>query len=462
MPPENFGDEEFGVADRVGPELRALDNGEMTFIEATAYLETLRVPVATPGLDRMRRLVASLGHPETGLSAIAVTGTNGKGTVSRLIEGGLRAVGLRTGMYTSPHLEHVRERIAIDGEPISERSFAEFFGWVRDAVEQPRRRGDRPTHFETLTAIGLLAFRAAKVGAVVLEVGIGGRTDATNVVDGTVAVLTNVELDHIEVLGSTREEIAREKSGLIKTGSIAVIGPCSPGVLGVVERRCAEVGATLWRLGHEIRLEVDRATSSGRIVDVVTPYGLLKDLEVPFFGRHQATNAALAAAAIEAYLERPVDRDTLGGAWRTVSNPGRFEIHGDGPTVVIDVAHNPHGIRALIDTLDERYPGRSRVLVVGINPHKDAEEMLGLLVPGARAVVTTEVADAPAVPARILGKVAIDVGFEDVRVEPVPERALAVALDVATGDDVVVLTGSHYWIGEVRQLLLSSISPREE
>ncbi|HWD23929.1 MAG TPA: Mur ligase family protein, partial [Acidimicrobiales bacterium] len=377
--------------------------------ESLTFLESLRAPVAAPGLLRIERLLAALGAPHADLDVVHVTGTNGKGSVSRFIDAALTAVGLRTGRYTSPHLEDVRERITITGEPIAAGEFSRLVSLVEEVVDR-WNDVDRPTHFEALTAVGLLAFAGAGLDAHVLEVGIGGRVDATNVAVGRVAVVTNVEFDHTELLGSTRVAIALEKAGIIKPGAVAVIGERDAGPRTAIVTHCAAVGATPWRLGAEIRIVDDVATAFGRRIDVATPYGVIAGIEVPMHGQHQALNAALAAAASEAFLDRRLDGTTLSDAWRDLVNPGRFEIIEGPPTVVIDVAHNPHGVRALVDTLEERFPGRPRIVVVGINPHKDAEVMLARLQEGTRALITTEVTNAPAIPARILGKLATELG----------------------------------------------------
>lgn len=425
----------------------------MTFASAIAYLDGLRSPVARPGLERMERLLAALDVRLDALPIVHVTGTNGKGSVSRMIEAALASMGMRTCLYTSPHLEHVSERIVIDGSPISETSICRLAVPIGEAIGT-LGASMRPTHFEALTALGLLAFSATSPDVVVLEAGVGGRLDATNVATGQVAVVTNVELDHTEVLGSTLEAVAREKAGIIKADAIAVIGEARPGPASVILERCDTVGATPWRLGTEVVLRSDVATERGRCIDLTTPFGAIDALEVPLFGHHQAVNAALAVAAVEAFTGAPVDRRALADGWHDLVNPGRFEIVEGEPTIVIDVAHNPHGVAALMATLDEQFPDRPRIVVVGVNPHKDAEEMLSALQRDARAVVTTEVADAPAVPAHTLGKIATYLGYPTVRVEPDPAGALAAAVAMAAPDDVIVLTGSHYWIGEIRHLLV--------
>lgn len=428
------------------------DRANAALRASMSFLESLRSPVSVPGLYRIERLLATLGTPQGDLEVVHVTGTNGKGSVSRLIDAALTSLDLRTGRYTSPHLEDVRERITLAGAPIGVAEFSRLVSLVEDAVDHWHDL-DRPTHFEALTAVAFLAFKRARLDVHVIEVGIGGRIDATNVAVGRVAVVTNVEFDHTEVLGSTREAIALEKAGIIKPGAIAVIGELDAAPRAAIVGHCAAVGATAWRLGVEVQIIADVAIERGRRIDLATPFGVIEGVEVPMHGRHQATNAALAAAATEAFLGRPLDGATFSDAWRGLVYPGRFEVIEGPPTVVIDVAHNPHGVRALIDALGERFPGRPRIVVVGINPHKDAELMLAHLQEGTSALITTEVTDAPAVPSTILAKMATELGYPDVRVAPRPATALATAIGLAGDDDVVVLTGSHYWIGEVRHLV---------
>ena len=424
------------------------------FDDAVAYLESLRPGDIHPGLERIGWLCERLGHPERVAPFIHVTGTNGKGSTSRLAAAVLSAAGRRTGLYTSPHLELITERIAVDSSAISETEFTDLT--IRLAAELDLALTDLPappTHFELLTALGFMAFADADAEALVLEVGLGGRFDATNVADGAVSVITNVALDHTEYLGATRELIATEKSGIIKPGTVAVLGEQDPPIRALLEAACAEVGATPWRLGREFELLDNVAHPAGRRISVRTPRGGYEDLLVPFHGAHQGYNAACALAALDAFLERPPDEGVVAEAFASVVNPGRFEVLGDRPTVVIDVAHNPHGVAALTTTLDEAFGARRRVVVIGINPHKQAEEMLARLVPEARAVITTQVFDAPAMPATVLARIASSLGHRLVRAAPDAREAVDLAFELAEPDDVVVCTGSHYWIGTVRGYL---------
>jgi len=424
------------------------------FDDAVAYLESLRPGDIHPGLERIAWLCERLGHPERALPFIHVTGTNGKGSTSRLAAAVLTATGRRTGLFTSPHLEVITERIAIDGVAITEAEFTELT--VRLATELEAAVADRPgapTHFELLTALGFAAFADADLDALVLEVGLGGRLDATNVVDGQVAVITNIALDHTDALGATRELIATEKAGIVKPGAVAVLGEQDPAVRAVLEDRCAQVGATPWRLGEEFALLENVAHPRGRRITVVTPTGRYEDLVVPFHGAHQGRNAACALAALDGFLGRAPEQDLVAGAFGAAANPGRFELIAGSPPLVIDVAHNPHGAAALVETLDEVFPGRERVLVVGINPHKQAEEMLAVMLTGTRAVVTTQVFDAPAIPATALARMAESLGHRLVRAAPDSRQAVDLALELARPDDVIVCTGSHYWIGTVRGYL---------
>ncbi|HTX01115.1 MAG TPA: Mur ligase family protein [Acidimicrobiales bacterium] len=403
----------------------------------------------------MQHLCELLGHPERSAPAVHVTGTNGKGSTSRLVAALIGQSGLRTGLYTSPHLERIEERIVVAGEPISRGDFVRLVEDLAPRFDDIGRGGDEPpTHFDALTAVGFVAMHERAVQAMVVEVGLGGRFDSTNVIDACVGVVTNVALDHTELLGATTNLIAAEKAGIIAPGATAVIGEGDGRVVPVFAQRCREVGARLLLASRDFEVTGVGGSAARRTMTLRTPRRVHRDVAVPFEGMHQVRNAACALVAAEEFLDQALDDNLVAEAWRAVPNPARFEVVGSAPAVVMDVAHNPHGVTALVEALDDRFPGRERVVVLGVNPHKDADAMLGLLRAGSRELVTTESAAAPAIPAAALAKAASAAGWERVHAESRPPDAIALAFELAGRDDVIVCTGSHYWLGSARQQLL--------
>ena len=361
----------------------------------------------------------------------------------------LGATGQRVGLYTSPHLVDITERIVLDGAPIGADGFVallEGLGPTFDAAAEAL--GEPLTHFDALTAAALVAIAEARLDALVVEVGIGGAADDTNVVDAAVAVVTNVDLDHTRSLGTTRAEIAAEKAGVIKQGAIAVIGEVDGDVGSALARRCHSVSATPWRMGREVRLIRHAPTADGREVLVETPAGRHEAL-VPLRGAHQAANAACALAAAEAFVGRRLTDQEVRSGFGHVSNPAHLEYFGEGPAAVVDVAHNPHGAAALAGALEEAFGERPRILVFGAGPDKDAARMLEHLGPRVRAAVFTEYADAPPLGCGHPGRPRRRVGYPDVRAVADPAAAVQRAAALARAEDLVVLTGSHYWIGAV-------------
>lgn len=422
---------------------------------ALRYLDAAAGRKVSSGLHRIRRICSALGDPQTGPPTVHVTGTNGKGSTARLTAALLAVSGRRTGLFTSPHLVHVSERIVIDGEPVAEGELAAALARMRPILDGPDGlddlgdRGEGPSRFEIFTALALDLFRTHEVDARVVEVGVGGRLDTTNVIDAEVAVLTTIDLDHVEYLGRTREAIATDKAGIIKPGATAVAGPLPPALLDIVERRCADVGGRLLAEGRDYAIGANRPTPTGRSISLSTPGARYGDLELPFRGAHQGRNAACALLATEALLDRPPGEETVRTAWKQVTNPGRFEVFGDAPPVVVDVAHNPHGVGALVEQLREQHPGRAAVVVIGVNPRKDVAGMLRLLRPHARTIIATRATGAPGVPAADLAALARAAGCTDVHAVPEPAAALGAATALAGAEDLVLCTGSHYWIGEV-------------
>jgi dihydrofolate synthase/folylpolyglutamate synthase len=392
----------------------------------------------------MHALVDLLGSPQAGQPAIHVTGTNGKGSTVRMITALLGAHNLSVGTYTSPDLEKVNERLSRNGDPIDDDAFAETVGAI---AELEALSGIRPHRFEILTLAALRWFADLPVDAAVVEVGLGGRWDATNVVDGSVAVVTNVGLDHTEVLGPTRADVAGEKAGIVKAGSTLVLGETDPDLLPIFER---QEPAALWLRDRDFGCTANAVAVGGRAVDLRTPNASYDDVFLAVHGAHQGDNAALALAAVEAFFDRPLDEEVVREAFATVTVPGRFEVVARSPLVVLDGAHNPDGARAAASTLADFGFGGERLLVVGMNRGRDATEMLEALdVRAARGVIATEADWVRAMPAGEIADAARALGVDAEVVTRVPE-AVARATGLAAEDDVVLVAGSLYVVGEAR------------
>lgn len=428
-----------------------------TYDEALAYLDAhvdLEALVAgrfeAPTLERMEQLCALMGDPQHAQPAIHVTGTNGKGSTTRLATSLLAAHGLSVGTYTSPDLARVNERISRNLIAIDDTDFTEAIAAV--AVLEGAS-GIVPSRFEILTLAAWRWFADTAVDAAVVEVGMGGRWDATNVVDAAVAVVTNVGLDHTDVLGPTRAHIAGEKAGIVKPVSRLVLGETDPGLLALFE---AATPTDLWRRHHDFGCRANQVAVGGRLLDLYTPATSYDDVFLPLHGAHQGENAAAAVAAVEAFFGRPVDDDVLREGLASVQVPGRFEIVGRRPLVVLDGAHNPDGCRAAADTLDDFSLTGSPVLVVGMNRGRSAPEMLAALrAAEARLVVACAVDWPRAIPAPEVAAAARELGAEVEIVGNVAD-AVARALAVAGPDDAVVITGSLHVVGTARGALVGA------
>lgn len=408
-----------------------------------------------PTLARMRTLVEAMGEPQRCYPVVHVTGTNGKGSTTRLAAALLGARGLRVGTYTSPHLERVNERIAVAAEPIDDGALAALLG----ALEQlegflfpSAALEDRPTWFEVLTAAAFRHFADEAVDAASVEVGLGGRYDATNVADGVVAVVTNVALDHVEILGPTREAIAGEKSGIVKPGAVAVVGERDERIVALIEAAAREAGARdVWRLGEQFGVSSDRLAVGGRLVDLWTPGARYADLYLPLHGPYQATNAALALAAAEAFFGGALDAEVVAEGFATARVPGRMEVLHRRPLVVLDGAHNAAGAEAAGSALREDFAAaRHVVIVMGCLRGRDPAELLAGLADGRVEVVVACAPGSPrALPAESVAAAATAAGRR-AEVVPAPDEALSRALELAGEDDLVLVTGSLYVVGAVR------------
>lgn len=416
-----------------------------------------------PSQARVRALCDLLGSPERSLPVILIAGTNGKGSTALMIDSLLRALGLRVGRYASPHLVGVTERISIDGEPISAEAFdalVEEVSPLVELVDAQLLEGVRMTFFEVMTALAYAAFADAPVDVAVVEVGLGGRWDATNIVEAEVAVVCPVDLDHTHLLGGTVAEIAAEKAGIIKAGAKAVLAAQQPDAARVLLARCAEVGAEVLREGVEFGLIGRTPAIGGQVLRLDTAEGPLGDLFLPLFGAHMAQNAALAVAAVEAFLGgKPLPPEVISAGLEQVEAPARLEIVRRSPTVVIDTCHNPHGARATIDAVTEAFDFTPLVGVVAMMADKDVDGVLGIFAEAMTSVVCTSIGSTTrALPAADLGERAAGVFGAD-RVVVVPGMAEAIEEAVRLADEAgpgsgVLVAGSVYAAGEARALLV--------
>lgn len=419
-----------------------------------------------PSLVRIASVVELLGDPQRAYPVIHVTGTNGKTSTARMIESLLRAFGLRTGLFTSPHLVDPRERICLDGQPISEERFTAAWEDIRPYVELVDARsvadGGIPlSFFEAMTAVAFAAFADAPVDVAIIEVGMGGEWDATNVADGQVAVITPIGLDHTEYLGETVEQIAAEKAGIIKAGAQAVLARQEPGVAEILMARCAEVDAVPIREGMEFAVLDRELAVGGQLLALQAQHGPLDQVFIPLFGEHQAQNAATALAAVEAFLagSLELDPETIREGFLGATSPGRLQVVRRSPAVIVDAAHNPHGARALARSLGESFDFAALVGVVGILADKDAQGVLIALEEVLDSIVITAPSSQRAMAAEDLAVLAAEIFGEDrVWIEhsliDAVDRAATLAEEVSDyGGAGVLVTGSVVLAGEAMRLM---------
>ncbi|HEX5948371.1 MAG TPA: folylpolyglutamate synthase/dihydrofolate synthase family protein [Actinomycetota bacterium] len=423
----------------------------MRFTEAVADLDARQPSRMVPDLDRVSALTALLDHPERTYPSIHVTGTNGKTTTARLIGRILCAHGLAAGVYISPHLHSVTERLALCDEDVSEREFAETYAHLLPYLGEVDARGlggERVTYFETLTALAFLWFADKPVDAGVFEVGMGGVWDATNVVDARVAVFCSIDLDHPE-LGSTVEAVAREKAGIIKAGATGVVQDPEGDALPVIEARAAEVGASLLLLDRDFRAD-RRPAVGGQQVDVSGVHGNYEELVLPLHGAHQALNAATAIVAAESFLGTALTEDALREALAGATSPGRLEVVERHPLVILDGAHNPDAARALADALPEAFVWRRLHLVIGVLETKDVAGIVEALAPGVTRAHAAPNSNPKTLPAERTAEACRAAGIEDVEAHPSVATALVAARADAAEDDLILVTGSLYTVADAR------------
>ncbi len=420
-----------------------------------------------PSLDRIRKLTDLLAEPQRSYQVVHIAGTNGKSSTSRMVDALLSRIGLRIGRYTSPHLQLATERISIDGHPISPEGYVEAYRDVAPYVSIVDANSDvKMSKFEVLTGMAFAAFADAPVEAAVLEVGLGGGWDATNVADAHVAVICPVALDHAEYLGTDIAGIAREKAGIIKPGSVVVLAAQTAEAQTAIMERVAEVDATVAREGNEFGVLSRTVAVGGQMLRMQGLGGVYDEVFLPLHGEHQARNAAIALATVEAFFgagaQQQLDVEAVRDAFASVITPGRLERVRAAPAVLVDAAHNPHGARALADALSSEFSFRRLVAVISVLGDKDVRGVLREIEPVVEEVVLTKNASPRALDPDELAATAKDIfGPDRIVVEPRLDDAVETAIQMAeeTTDDSdtvsgggVVITGSVVTAGEGRAL----------
>jgi len=415
--------------------------------EHASYEKTGRVE--SPSLDNINRFMDLMGQPHLSYPVIHITGTNGKGSTTQIITQLLIAHGLQVGTYTSPHLETLTERISRNNEPISEQDFADCVAAIAD-IEVIG--GVRPSYFEVMTAAAFRYFADTAVDVAVIEVGMLGRWDATNVVNSSVAVITNIALDHTEFAGPRLEDIAFEKVGISKPGSVLVVGDTNEELRKIWN--AAESAAVLLR-GNDFEISENELAVGGRMIDVRTERAVYKELPLPLHGQHQGDNASIALTAVEEFFGNVLDIEVVREGFAAVRMPGRFEVLGRAPLVVIDGAHNPAGADVCAQVFfDDFSPEGKRILVVGALKGRDPQMLLSALRADEFDAVICCTAPTPrGIGANDLASAAKQMGCEQVVVCETVESACDKALNIAREEDAVLVAGSLYVVGSARTFL---------
>ena len=420
----------------------------MNYPDSVHFLYALgnEIKTAKFGLERIRAVLDRLGRPQDRCRFVHVAGTNGKGSTCAMIESGLRAAGLRTGLFTSPHLAEPTERIRVDGVPIPPEQFTGAFDRVHSAVEELLQQEAidlHTTYFETVTAMALLVFAEAATDRVVLEVGLGGRLDATNVVTPELCVITPVDFDHEAFLGRSLESIAREKAGILKAGAPAVFARQRPEVAAVLEARAAELGITVVRASE---WTVEDALADARGSRFRLSGSRLLDIHCPLAGEHQMENAVTAAVALS---QLGVESAAVEAGIARVQWPGRLERVSEKPEIVLDGAHNPAGARALAAYIDRFYAHKRLRLIFGAMRDKAVAEIAGILFPRFHQVIVTAPQQSRALSPEAVREIA---GHPDLRAVSTLEEALRSVADVAP-DEAVFVAGSLFLVAEARAMI---------
>lgn len=426
----------------------------MTYDEAVAYLDSHIGAGIRPGLERITTILDMLGDPHRAYPIIGVAGTNGKTSVTRMVAAILAGHGLKVGSTTSPHLSAVEERLEIDGISATQEDFAQAVEDVIPFLDVFRERNDDfPTYFEMTTLLAFSYFASQAVDVAVVEVGLGGRLDATNAADAEVAVVTGISLEHTEYLGDTLAEIAGEKVAIAKKGSTLVTGRLPDEARAVIQKHAADLDLPLLQFGDDFEPLEPVMAVGGWSTSVRGTFATYEDVFLPLHGRHQLDNMSVAVAATEAFFGRALSVDGLRYGLSAAIVPGRLEVASRNPAVLIDGAHNPGGFAALTDALGEEFRLVDFVAVLGAMADKDVTEMVAMLDGHVSSVITTAVDDPRALTPVQLAEIARSVLDVPVQAIASPEAALAAALAACKDSEAVLVTGSLYLVGQIRGLL---------
>lgn len=419
----------------------------MEYSKALKYIHTLS-NVTKPDLSRIQKIAMELGQPQLKYNTLHIAGTNGKSTTSRIINQILQEKGYRVGLYLSPYLNSYLDQILINSKPITKEDFASLIDEL-----MPFLKKHQATLFEATTGLAYCHFAKNKVDYAIFEAGMGGKWDATNLIQPKIVAITNVELDHTDMLGKTLIEIAREKSGIIKEETILVTTEKKDEILDLFEKTCHYKHSIMRYLGRDFDINSRRTIESGQVLNIKGYYGMYFDLELPLFGKHNAENATLALSLAEALFSQKIENEALSQAFRNIRSPGRMEVIAEYPMVILDGAHNPHGARNLRKTIEEEFLYQSLILVISVLKDKDVDGILENILPIANEVVATENSNPRCLSAEKLVKKCQKIN-RNIHIKKDCKKAIDLAFSKTKLKDCILITGSLYTIGEVRDYIV--------